>query len=392
MMASVRVPVTKEILLWVIEQSDKEIEEIKSRFPIDQWMKQERKPTLKQLKNLSAHLQIPFGYFLLKSPPIEDTSLLDYRTIQTEGVTKHSRNLLHTILDMERKQDWMKEYLIDSGFRPLNFVGSIKELPIDYKNIAKKIRKILNLDKDWYRHVNTRDEAFNYLKSKVSAAGILVMQNGVALNNPHRALDVNEFRAFALIDDHAPLIFINSKDTQSGKIFSLLHEVAHIFFGQPSLYNDISYYNESAYTNRLEIHCNAIAAELLVPTDKFNKEWDILTDIEPLEYRIASLAEMFNVSQIVIARKALDEYKIEQYMYDQIVNKTLEKLKFQQKPTSEGGHFYYTAQSRLDHRFFSALANDVRDNRTLNTTAYRLTDLNRYTFEELENYIKGVNH
>src|SRR5699024_11556870 len=65
-----------------------------------------------------------------------------------------------------------------------------------------------------------------------------VMQNGIALNNTHRPLDLNEFRAFTLVDEYAPLIFINTLDTNNGKTFSLLNEVAHVFLGINSLYND----------------------------------------------------------------------------------------------------------------------------------------------------------
>src|SRR5690625_4825546 len=192
-----------------MEQSDKELDEIKSKFAIDKWLEKEREPTFNQLKDLSTQLHIPFGYFMLKAPPHEDTTLLDYRTIKTKGVKKPSRNLLDTINDMERKQDWMRDYLLDNGYNKLNFVGSINKDDPANKNVTH-IRKTLKLSTDWYRTMNNRREAFNYLRTKVSDAGILVMQNGTALNNTHRSLDINEFRAFALVDDYAALIFINS--------------------------------------------------------------------------------------------------------------------------------------------------------------------------------------
>jgi len=99
------------------------------------------------------------------------------------------------------------------------------------------------------------------------------MQNGIALGNTHRPLDLNEFRAFTLIDEYAPLIFINSKDSNNGKTFSLLHELVHIFYGRNSLYNDdLKFRNK--YTNPLEIICNRITGELIAPTDIFIEYWE----------------------------------------------------------------------------------------------------------------------
>lgn len=373
-----------------MEQSDKELDEIKSKFAIDKWLEKEREPTFNQLKDLSKQLHIPFGYFMLKTPPHEDTTLLNCRTIKTKGIEKPSRNLLDTINDMERKQAWMRDYLLDNGYNTLSFVGSISKDNPTQKNVTH-IRKTLNLSTDWYRYTNNRREAFNYLRKKVSDAGILVTQNGTALNNTHRSLDVNEFRAFALVDDYAPLIFINSKDTISGKIFSLLHEVVHVFLGVDSLYNDTAYYNEEDYSDVIEIHCNRIAAEILVPNDSFRIKWTDNINIE-LEQRIEQIAHTYKVSEIVIAKRALDNRLINKRIYNEIVNNALEKLESNFDKGGKGGDFYLAAQSRLDHRFFNTLANDVRKNRTTNTTAHKLTGLSRITFEQLENVINGGNN
>lgn len=391
-MAIVRIPISNEVLLWAMEQSDKELDEIKSKFAIDKWLKKEREPTFKQLKDLSNQLHIPFGYFMLKSPPKEDTTLLEYRTIKTKGVTKPSRNLLDTIDDMKRKQAWMRDYLFENGYNKLKYVDSISKDGDPNQNV-NHIRNKLNLSENWHRNTNDRRETFNYLRKKVSDIGILVMQNGTALNNTHRSLNVNEFRAFALVDDYAPLIFINSTDTLSGKIFSLLHEVAHIFFGVNSLYNDTSYYNEDDYADDIEIYCNRIAAEILVPNISFRVKWKANTDIG-LEQRIVQIANTYKVSEIVIARRALDNKMINKRDYYEVVNNVLEKLEnnLDKRSSGGGGDFYTTAQSRLDHNFFKILANDVRRNRTTNTTAYKLTGLSRITFNQLENVIKGVNH
>lgn len=380
-MARIRMDIKRELLLWAIEKSDKDLQEVGAKFPLDYWLNNERKPTFNQIVNLSKFLSVPFGYFVLEHPPEEDDSLLEYRTIMTEGVTEASRNLMDTIHDMKMKQDWMRNYLIDTGYEKLEFVGKLNKEDINnISNVVDDIKNELNISGKWYAKISNYNQAFNFLKDKAIDAGILVFQNGVALNNTHRPLDLKEFRAFALIDPYTPLIFLNAKDAVSGKIFSLIHEIVHIWLGKNSLYNDYSYYNENSYVRNVEVYCNAIAAEFLVPETEFLKKWEQIG-----KAGIGEIANEFKVSSIVIARRALDHKKISQKEYEQNVNDTLQRvhrLKQKEKGTG-GGDYYKTAHSRLDRRFLNALADQTAEGKTLYTTAHRLTGLNRQTFENL---------
>lgn len=174
---------------------------------------------------------------------------------------------------MERNQTWLKEAYIADNHEPLKFVGSLNidqdKNPIQ---IAQKIRKVINLDKKWYEKTNSNQPTFTILRKILNKHRITIMQNGVALNNPHLPLDLNEFRAFTLIDEYAPLIFINNKDSNNGKTFSLLYELVHIFFGRNSLYNDDLTFRKQ-YINPLEVICNSVAGELIAPTDLFINYW-----------------------------------------------------------------------------------------------------------------------
>lgn len=143
------------------------------------------------------------------------------------------------------------------------------------------------------------------------------MQNGVALNNPHRPLDLNEFRAFTLIDQYAPLIFIKNKDSNNGKTFSLLHELVHIFFGRNSLYNDDLTFRKQ-YINPLEVICNSVAGELIAPTDLFINYWK--NKYQHIKQEDEKISKDFKVSEIVIARKALNQNFINQQLYNQITS------------------------------------------------------------------------
>ncbi len=93
------------------------------------------------------------------------------------------------------------------------------------------------------------------------------MKSGIVGENNKRHLRVQEFRAFALVDDYAPLIFINNNDTNNGKLFSLFHEVAHIWIGNDDVFND--HYLSSDISD-IEIFCNKVAAEIICQ-QKFSK-------------------------------------------------------------------------------------------------------------------------
>ena len=128
--------------------------------------------------------------------------------------------------------------------------------------IAINIRHELELSEDFFIREKSSESCFNYLQKRISESGILVMKNTIVGSNTHRKLDIKEFRAFTIINDYAPLIFINGNDTKTGKLFSLAHELAHIWIGSNNLFNDM-YFN--LYVSKPEQICNAVAAEILVP-------------------------------------------------------------------------------------------------------------------------------
>lgn len=322
-MSVIRVEINPEVILDAVKRSQRDIEDVKDQFKnFDKWVTLEVQPTFKQIAKLSRYLRIPFGHLLLDAPVKEEIPLLQFRTIETEAIQQPSRELIDTIKDMERKQAWLREMYNLEQREPLKYVRSLNENTNEnVDDIANYIREQINLEKDWYKNANSKKPTFNLLREHLSHQGIVIMQNGTALNNTHRPLNLEEFRAFTLIDDYAPLIFINSLDSNSGKTFSLFHELVHIFFGQPSLYNnDLKF--RSKYTNPLEIRCNAVAGELITPTDYFIEEWGNLPEqISEINEKIDLIANNFNVSPLIIARKALDQRYINQEKYTEITKK-----------------------------------------------------------------------
>ena len=385
-MQAVKVDIQPAIINWAMSQIDESQLGIKLLNNVKQWLDGTKTPTFKQIEDFSRKANIPLGYFFLQTPPVEKIELIEYRTIDSLELVNPSRNLIDTINEMERVQDWMKTYRQDTGFDVLPLVGSLKG-QTEVSTIVAKIRSDLDLEKDWYNRGKNATDSFNYLRNQLDKSGIIVMLNGIVGKNTHRALSIDEFRAFAMVDEWAPLIFINSADSQGAKLFSLIHEIAHIWLGEDDLFNDR---RNSHNVKPLEVLCNAVASELLVPFELFIREWNN-AEANDKQEKISLLAKTFRCSESVIARKALDAKKISKKLYEDIVSEALEAYKvLKETRESGGGDYYNTAKTRLDGCFVRALCESVASGRTTFTEAFRLTNTSSKTFAEVAMRLGGV--
>ena len=287
-------------------------------------------------------------------------------------------------------QDWTKDYLLSEGESPLNFVGSFKKQR-DILPFASSVRTLLDISADWFTKVRNTQDAFRFLRDKISNVGVIVMLNGIVGNNTHRPLEIDEFRAFAMLDEYAPLIFINSNDSAGGKVFSLLHEFVHLCIGESSLFNDR--YSNHTKVKRTETICNAVAAEILVPQSLFIQKWKDAAASLDSDQAIQTLAKFFKCSITVIARKAFDNKFIDYATYDSVAKLSVEHYNEMKKREKEndrsGGDFYRTTANRIDSRFFNMLLGSVSEGKTLYSDAFRLTNTNRSTFAKLAEKREG---
>ena len=274
---------------------------------------------------------------------------------------------------------------IDSGYEKLQIVGSLKDYN-DVRKIADIIRRDLGLLKDWFNSVSSKESAFHYIRNLIKDTGIIVMLNGIVGKNTHRSLNINEFRAFALVDECAPLIFINSSDSENAKIFSLFHELVHIWIGVNDLFNDRRYTNSG---NKIEVLCNAVASELILPADVFIDAWN--SDVsDDMNERIGKLAHRFKCSRCVIARKAYDKRKISLADYNAIIDDSIRSFEEYKRIKKGGGNYYTNAANRLDRSFVLAICNSLMSGRTTYTEAFRLTNTTGKTFAEVASKFGGV--
>lgn len=385
-MPTVNVNIQPAIISWALSQTSEEKLGTKLVDNIKHWLDGTKSPTFNQIEDFSKKSHIPLGYFFLQTPPIEQISLLEYRTLDSIQLTNPSRNLIDTIHDMEAVQEWMVNYRKEWNYDTISIVGSLKGIT-DISVIADTIRKDLGLNIEWYKDCGNPSEAFNKVRGLLEECGIVVMMNGIVGKNTHRALDVNEFRAFAMVNEWAPLIFINGADSAGGRLFSLFHELVHLWIGENDLYNDTKY--SANGIKPIEVTCNAVAGALMVPKTVFLEKWNNNTN-DDMHEKIKELARMFRCSSSVIARRALDNKKIDQNVYNMVIEDAIEAYIQTKQEKSSGGDYYRVARSKLDGVFVRALCESVNSGRTSFTEAYRLTNTTSKTFSEVASGLGGV--
>jgi Zn-dependent peptidase ImmA (M78 family) len=378
------VSVNPELLRWAIDRAGLQVEDLLNKYPnLPDWLEGTKKPTFRQLEGFSKKTRAPFGYLLLEKPPQEkELKLPDYRTPADTPIDKPSLNLLETIQAMELRQGWMRDYLIEEGEEKLSFIGSAKNIR-SVRHLANTIRETLGLESDWLEKNNRRDDTLKIFIAAIEKMGVLVFKNSVVENKTIRSLDPQEFRGFVLCDDYAPLIFVNTVDTMSAQLFTLAHELVHLWLGEDGIFNLIGMMPSR---NRTEKFCNRVAAEFLVPATKLRRNWK---DNLVAKAQISSIARSFKVSPIVIARRALDLGLISGAEFIVFYKKDREEWDEIKKNRSDsGGPPYAVVQkSRLSNRFSTAVAQAVKEGKLLYRDAYRFTGFKGNSFDD---FSKGL--
>ena len=332
-------------------------------------MDEGKKPTVKQLEDFSKKVHLPFGYLFLPKPPEESLPIPFFRTNNPQA-SRVSVNVYDTILLMQQRQDWLKDYLKEGEFESLPFVGKFRNVNNAAK-IVTDIRNTLGLQGNWASQFQTWADALKHLTYKIEETGIIMVFNGIVENNTKRPILVEECRGFVLVDQMAPFMFINNSDGKAAQLFTIVHELAHIWTGHSAGFD---FRRLQPADDAIEKLCDKIAAEFLVPEVSFNQVW-----LENPSIKYA--ARYFKVSEIVIARRALDTGKISKAKFYEFYEEYSNREFVKNEKQSSGGDFYATTKKRLSMTFAAHINNAVKANKLLYRDAYKLTGLKGDTFQ-----------
>ncbi len=371
----IRFAVNPELLRWARERAGVAQEDLVAKFnKLPDWESGDIQPTLKQMEKFARAVHLPFGYLFLTEPPDERLPIADFRMVSDNGNTRPSPNLLDTLYAMQRRQGWLREHLIENDAEPLSFAGSAR-LTDAPNNVGREMRRTLGLEEGWAAGVSTWEHAVNDLRRMIENLGVMAMINGVVGNNTHRRLKVAEFRGFALSDRYAPLIFVNGADAKSAQMFTLAHELAHIWLGEGGL---SGFEKLLPGGTDIEEWCNQAAAELLVPAQELREHWmQVRREQHPFE----GVARSFKVSPLVAARRAMDLKLIGRNDFFDFYER---QSKSEQRggANSSGGDFYNNQNARVGKFFATHVIRAAMAGQIGFREAYELTGLRGGTFQD----------
>jgi Zn-dependent peptidase ImmA (M78 family) len=319
--------------------------------------------TFGMVQKLARATRTPEGQLFLGQPPQERLPVPDFRTPSGKAAATASPELLDTLYDATRKQDWYRDYVLSHGGEPLRFVGSLS-LSMRPEEAAASAKQSLDLDTKLRAGASSWEEALRLQIAHLEECGILILRNGVVGSNGKRALSTEEFRGFALSDPYAPLIFLNNKDSLGAQMFTLFHELIHIGLDQSGISNPF----ETGETNHeVERFCNRAAAELLMPASEVREMIAASGAIDP-----GTLARKFRVSTFVALIRLRELGRLDKASFRALYEAEKEASARREHRASGGGNFYATELVRVGKSLARAVVESALEGRTSYRDACRL--------------------
>jgi len=297
------VEVNPKVLKWAIETSGWDIGELSKKLKVSEenitaWLTGERKPTLKQLENLSKHVKRPLSAFFLPTPPKEKPLPKDYRTLpERRGV--FSRETVLAIRSARRLQKIARDLLENLGIstKPNVTHACIKDNPLE---IAKEYRKDFGIDEALQKRWRDAYEMFNFLRKRIENLNIFVFQI---------PMPIEDARGFTLADEEPFVIVINSKENIEPRVFTLVHEFGHILLRESGidLPEESLVLFDKIKIDKTEKWCNEFASEFLLPREIgkkiFEENKTILFERETLRklskrYKISKSMLLYNMVKL----------------------------------------------------------------------------------------------
>ncbi len=312
-----------------------------------------------KISQLGKALHVPFGY-LVKSvvTPKNPEPLLQYRTVNNDHAPM-SKNLEDLLQVMHGRQDWARDEMMANGLGANALVTSQAHTK-DSRVLGQAIRMALHLEDKFILGKND-GARFNYVRRQASEAGLMVMVDSM-VSGTRRRLDINEFRAFVLLDDVAPLIFINRNDSHKAMLFSLLHEIGHVLLGNEELFNvgDDKMAVHDSDTERL---VNRAAVHALVSDGDFRSHWNEFTagggssvwdtaQTCARRYGLSALALVIHAKELGLA----NDQDVKE------VRRLTQRAIHDDEPRQEsgGGNQNFTNAYRLDDRYVGMVHDSVQ--------------------------------
>ncbi|HTR38554.1 MAG TPA: XRE family transcriptional regulator [Bryobacteraceae bacterium] len=381
--------ISPSVLRWARQRSGLSVDELAQRVNtrpdrLTAWEQGDRRPSIRQAEHVAGALHIPFGYLFLSEPPNETLPIADFRSGTQFKGSMPSADLIDVLNDAIIKQQWYREFLREENRARVPFVGQFRD-STDSIRIARSIRETIGISTAVRGEASNWEGFLSEIVKRSEAIGILVLKSGIVGGNPHRRLKPEEFRGFTINDEFAPLIFVNGADARAAQIFTLAHELAHIWIGQSGVSDEKMNRITDVLDSRVEVLCDHIAAEVLVPSEEFKSHWDQQLSVE---MNIQVVSRHFKVSRLVALRRGFDLGKIDREAFLREY-KTVEGQYRLQEEEREGGNFFPTLFVRNSATFTRTVIGAVNDGHALYREAAQLLNVKVPTVAKVIAYAEG---
>lgn len=355
-------------------KATKKTPEISAEQRLIRWESGEDSPSYTALQSLASFYKRPLLTFFMPNPPVVQNKLVDFRTLDSLPHGKDSPEFAKLKRQIFYLQESLSEFQKNDGVEPLDFINSVS-VNTNIFQFVQNIRQRLSFSYDEQRAYKKDEELFSVLREKIEDLGVYVVIRG-----SFEKIPIDEFRGIAITDEYAPLILINGRDMSSARTFSMLHELAHLFLGDSSVYN--------SRNNRdpKETFCNKFAAEFMMPTEEVNRIFpnrieetsaSVIMDTLSLE------AKKHNVSMMTLLYRLSDVGKISSAMVRQIENTIKSRVK-EKRETQEGG----PDRNKIDKLYLGdkviSTVLNARDAGTISdSSASALLNVKEYRFDRI---------
>ena len=278
------------VLRWARESAAYDIDAAARRLQVkperlSEWESGERPPTLKQLRKIANVYRRPFAALFRSEPPPAVVPIADFRL----GTVGDTRDISPALAREIRRARFRQRTALDLAEELEGDIPTFAlSIPIDAEpsRSAVVMRDFLGVDLRTQKNWPAGRETFNGWRASFERASVLVFQSA--------DVELEEIRGFSLHSSAFPAVVVNRKDAQTGKVFTLFHELAHLALGGDGVC-------DLRGANATEQYCNAIASEALVPSSDFDPQ-----PPQPHDESVARTARTYGVSEEVIWRRLLD--------------------------------------------------------------------------------------
>lgn len=320
--------VKPELLSWAREDAGYTVEQAAKKISVNPdklaaCEAGEDRLTINQLRSLSNVYKRPLAFFYLPAPPKTELSLQDFRRFTDEEEHRLTPALR---LEVRKAKDRREIALgmfeeLDATPEVFNAFASSDE---SVQSIGRRIRELLDITFEKQLRLKTDYEALRFWRASIEARGVLVFQASVKKS---------EMRGFSIWYSPLPIVVVNAKDSPYGRVFTMIHELTHLLLRSGGLC-DLG-------EDKIEVFCNAVAGETLVPSELLlqekivndNSDGHVWTDTQ-----LSALAGRFSVSREVILRRLLTLDRTTQDFYRQKRTEWMQAFEDSKaKESSQGG-------------------------------------------------------